>query len=163
MYSSIGAYITGSKTMDWKLSDNPAPLINMASRAFMRLGDRRMKPLGLGIGQIPVLYLLRDGSAISQKELAQHAKIEQPSMAQMLARMERDGLVRRTPDPDDGRSTLFSLTKLALSKLPAARAALLAGSKTAWDGFSAEEIATLLGLLRRLNENLERAIAEEAA
>jgi MarR family transcriptional regulator, transcriptional regulator for hemolysin len=50
-----------------------------------------------------------------------------------------------------------------LSKLPAARAALLEGSKTAWVGFSGEEIATLLGLLRRLNENLDRAIAEETA
>ena len=33
-------------------------------------------------------------------------------MAQMLVRMERDGLIRRAPDPADGRSSLVSLTEV---------------------------------------------------
>lgn len=31
-------------------------------------------------------------------------------MAQLIARMERDGIVRREPDPRDGRSSLVFLT-----------------------------------------------------
>ena len=96
---------------DWDLFDRPAPLVNMASRSFLRLGERRVKPHGFSIGQLPVLYLLRDGKAMSQRDLARAAKVEQPSMAQILARMERDGLVQRTPMPGDGRSQLVSLTK----------------------------------------------------
>ncbi|MBB3427414.1 DNA-binding MarR family transcriptional regulator [Rhizobium sp. BK312] len=147
--------------MDWDLFDTPAPLINMASRAFSRLGERRVRALGFNIGQLPVLYLLRNGAQMSQKDLAKFAKIEQPSMAQMLARMERDGLIRRTPDPADGRSSLVSLTEAAVAKLPAARQALEEGRDQVLSGFSADEVQTLLQLMRRLNQNLDRMVAEE--
>lgn len=158
---NIGTYANGGFMTDGEPFDHPAPLVNMASRAFLRLGERRVKPFGFSIGQLPVLYLLRDGSAMSQRDLARAIKVEQPSMAQILARMERDGWIRRTPDPDDGRSHLVSLTKAALAKLPAARAALHRDRDRALDGFSAAETATLLKLLRRLNQNLDRVVAEE--
>ncbi len=147
--------------IDWNLFSNPAPLINMASRSFARLGERRVKPFGFSIGQLPVVYLLRHGGAMSQKDLARQAKTEQPSMAQMLSRMERDGLVRRAPDPDDGRAQLISLTEAALEKLPATRAALDEGNQHALAGFSEDEVQMLVGLLRRLNENLDGMVARE--
>lgn len=149
--------------MDWDLFDTPVPLINMASRAFSRLGERRVKALGFNIGQLPVLYMLRNGAQMSQRDLAKFAKIEQPSMAQMLARMERDGLIRRTPDPADGRSSLISLTEEAVSKLSAARQALEEGRERVLSGFSADEVQTLVQLMRRLNQNLDRMVAEEDA
>lgn len=147
---------------DWNVFASPAPLINMASRSFARLGERRVKAHGFSVGQLPVLYLLKDRAALSQKQLAQMVKIEQPSMAQMLARMERDGLIRRTPDPNDGRSSLVSLTETALSRLPAAREALSEGSGRALAGFSDEEVGALIGLLQRLNANLDQLVADEA-
>jgi DNA-binding MarR family transcriptional regulator len=146
---------------DWDSFDRPAPLVNMASRSFLRLGERRVKPLGFRIGQLPVLYLLRDGKAMSQRDLARAVRVEQPSMAQILARMERDGLIRRTPMPGDGRSQLVSLTKAAMARLPAARKALHGNQDQALAGFSAAEAATLLDLLRRLNRNLDRMVTEE--
>ncbi len=146
---------------DWDLFDTPIPLINMASRAFSRLGERRVKALGFNIGQLPVLYMLRNGAQMSQKDLAKFAKIEQPSMAQMLARMERDDLIRRIPDPADGRSSLVSLTETAVAKLPAARQALEEGRERVLSGFSADEVQTLVQLMRRLNQNLDRMVAEE--
>jgi MarR family transcriptional regulator, transcriptional regulator for hemolysin len=146
---------------DWDSFDRPAPLVNMASRSFLRLGERRVKPLGFSIGQLPVLYLLRDGKAMSQRDLARAVRVEQPSMAQILARMERDGLIRRTPMPGDGRSQLVSLTKAAMARLPAAREALHRNQEQALAGFSATEAATLLDLLRRLNRNLDRMVTEE--
>ncbi|WP_179298199.1 hypothetical protein [Mesorhizobium carmichaelinearum] len=45
--------------------------------------------------------------------------------------------------------------------LPAAREALHEGSEQALSGFSRDEVATLLGMLRRLNENLDRTVARE--
>lgn len=150
-----------STQMEWDLFDNPAPLINMASRSIARLGERRIKHLGFSIGQMPVLYLLRDGGSMSQKELAKQAKIEQPSMAQMLTRMERDGLIARTPDPADGRSSLISLTEKALAKTSDARAALAEGSEESLSDFTAEERKTLVEMLRRLNARLHAIITEE--
>jgi MarR family transcriptional regulator for hemolysin len=98
---------------------------------------------------------------MSQRDLARAARVEQPSMAQILARMERDGLIRRTPMPGDGRSQLVSLTKAAIARLPAARKALHRNQDRALAGFSTAEVAALLSLLRRLNRNLDDMVAEE--
>lgn len=42
-------------------------------------------------------------------------------MAQLLSRIERDGLVQRLPDPKDGRSRLITLTEQAEERLPGAQ------------------------------------------
>ncbi|WP_163773899.1 MarR family winged helix-turn-helix transcriptional regulator, partial [Proteus mirabilis] len=81
------------------------------------------------------------------KELARLAGVEQPSMAQLLARMERDGLIRREPDPSDGRSSLVSLSEDALARIDPARAILLRGDQEALAGFDAADIDRLTVLL----------------
>ena len=131
----------------------PGHLVSLAARAFARLSEARLKPLGFGIGYLPVLVALEEGQAETQRDLARFAKIEQPSMAQLLARMERDGLIKRTPDPADGRSSRVSLTDTARARLPEANGEALAG-------FSDEEAAQFIALLDRLIENLARLTRE---
>ena len=64
-------------------------------------------------------------------------------------------MIRRSPDPHDGRSTLVSLTELAESRLPAARDILFRGNDEALQGFNSKEITTLTALLQRVITNLE--------
>jgi MarR family transcriptional regulator, transcriptional regulator for hemolysin len=104
--------------MDLDVLSTPGQLISLAARGFARLSEARLKPLGFGVGHLPVLVALQDGRASTQRDLARFAKIEQPPMAQMLARMERDGLIRRAPDPADGRSSRITLTEVAEARLP---------------------------------------------
>ncbi len=141
----------------------PGHLISLAARGFARLSEARLKPLGFGVGHLPVLVALRDGRASTQRDLARFAKIEQPPMAQMLARMERDGLIARTPDPDDGRSSRITLTKVAEARLPEAIAVLLKGNREALRGFSDKETGLLIALLTRLIANLDRIAGVEAS
>jgi MarR family transcriptional regulator, transcriptional regulator for hemolysin len=82
-------------------------------------------------------------------------------MAQMLARMERDGLICRMPDPADGRSSQISLTETARTRLPDACAALFQGNRDALIGFTDEEATQLVALLTRLIANLDRAASAE--
>ncbi len=133
----------------------PAHLINRAAKLMTRLGEEVVRPHGFSIGQLPVLGALSRNAALSQKVLAEGAKIEQPSMAQMLARMERDGLIVRTADPTDKRSSLVSLTDDARSRLPAMMADMVRGGEAAMAGLSAEDIATLRRLLQVVIANLE--------
>ena len=77
-------------------------------------------------------------------------------MAQMLTRMERAGLIRRTPDPEDGRSRRIALTRLALARLPEAIATLFRGNQDALAGFTDEETVQFVALLDRLVANLDR-------
>jgi MarR family transcriptional regulator, transcriptional regulator for hemolysin len=129
--------------------------LNRASRMLLRLQDERLRPHGFSMGQIPVVGALMDGSVRSQKELAQLARVTQPTMAEMLARMERDGVVRRTADPDDGRGSLISLTEPALERLPTMREALMISESEAVAGLTEREVATLRALLQRVVSNLE--------
>jgi len=130
-------------------------LINRAARTLARDGDAALRPLGLRYAQVPVLALLRDGTELTQKELAEATSIEQPSMAQLLTRMDRDGLIRRMPNPRDARSQTITLADEAAAQLTAARRQLAELNRRAVAGFSAAEIRTLEGLLTRLNNNLD--------
>lgn len=134
----------------------PGHLISLAARGFVRLSEARLKPLGFGVGHLPVLIALQDGRADTQRDLARFAKVEQPPMAQMLARMERDGLIQRTPDPADGRSSRIALTEPARMRLPKACSVLLDGNREALSGFTDEETKQFLNLLTRLISNLDR-------
>lgn len=142
--------------MDLDVLSTPGHLINLAARGFARLSEARLKPLGFGVGHLPVLVALRDGRASTQRDLARFAKIEQPPMAQMLARMERGGLIQRTPDPADGRSSRITLTQAAEARLPDAVADLLQGNREALHGFTDAEAGQLVDLLTRLIANLDR-------
>ena len=141
----------------------PGHLISLAARSFARLSEARLKPLGFGVGCLPVLVALRHGFARTQRDLARFAKMEQPSMAQMLLRMERDGLIRRTSDPADGRSSLICLTELGEARLPNACTVLFQGNREALAGFSEEEAALLVALVTRLTGNLDRLISLEGS
>lgn len=139
---------------------NPLKMIGHVARTFTRLGDARLRDLGLAMGQLPVLVSLKDGVSRAQGELAQIAQVEQPSMAQLLARMERDGLVQRTPDPADGRSRLVSLTPMARRKLPQGKALLDAQVDEVLADFTPLEVELLSSMLLRIGVNLERMGAE---
>lgn len=58
-------------------------------------------------------------------ELARRARLAKQTMTTMVRLVERDGLIRREPDPDDGRATRIFLTDRALSFRPVAERVLL--------------------------------------
>jgi MarR family transcriptional regulator for hemolysin len=144
----------------WNPAATCAFWINRVSRMLLRLHEARLRPLGLTMSQLPVLLALEGERSLSQKELALRARVEQPTMAEMLARMERDGIVQREPNPADARGSLTSLSRKTRLRLPKAKAELTQGELDATAGFSAEEKALLLSLLQRVAKNLEGIAAE---
>lgn len=144
--------------MNENVLSTPGHLISLAARSFARLSESRLKPLGFGVGQLPVLIALQNGNASTQSELARFAKTGQPPMAQMLTRMERDGLIERTRDPADGRSSHIVLTKAAQERMPEAITTLLQGNSEAMAGFTNEEAVQLIDLLTRIIGNLDQIV-----
>ena len=130
-------------------------LMNRVTRLLSRRAEKRLSKLGLAVAQVPVLGALKEGTAVRQRDLAAIAQIEQPAMAELLSRMERDGYIERSPDPNDRRSSLIALTASAKRKLPPARAALATGHQEALAGFTEEEIAMFTVFLQRAVLNLE--------
>ena len=96
-------------------------LVNRISRLGQRWLDARLKKFGIAGAAVPVLTILKSEGVSTQSELASRIGTEQPTMAQLLKRMERDGLIVRKVNPEDARSAYVSLTDRASGVLPLVR------------------------------------------
>ena len=80
---------------------------------FSRL-RRQLKHVTTGGGLTPsqtaVLTRLWKEGASSTSALAASERVRPQSMAAILAGLDQHGLIRRAPDPDDGRRQMISLT-----------------------------------------------------
>ena len=132
-----------------------APLAGTLRDAIMRL-NRRMRqarPLGdLTLTQISALTSLGLAGALSPRELAEHERVQPPTMTKIIAKLEDRGLVQRTPHPTDGRQVVLHATE-------AGRAAV-AEQRRAGDAWLAKALAELSPedreTLRRAADLLER-------
>lgn len=130
----------------------------LVSRAFMRVAEARLRPMGLGVAQMPVLVALASKDSRTQKEIAQLANIEQPTAAVLLQRMETAGLIERSTDPHDRRSSRITLSAHASVLLPKALAQRADVVEHATAGLSASEVESLQDLLGRVLANLESMV-----
>jgi DNA-binding MarR family transcriptional regulator len=128
--------------------------VTRTARAFMRVAEAQLRPLGLGVAHIPVLVCLGEEGALTQAEIAQRTHVEQPTAAALLQRMDKAGLLERSPDPRDRRATRISLSARARKLLPEALDLLKLSNGEATAGLSRAEIETLHALLRRVLANL---------
>ncbi len=132
----------------------PSFFIKLVAQELGRRAEAGLRPMGVGMGTLPVLTALRTGQATTQAELARLLRVEQPSMAQTLARLERDGFIRRTAHPTNRRVQCIELTEEALKVLPRSKEVLQAGNDASLSGFSDVEKTQLLGFLKRMYANL---------
>ena len=134
-------------------------LANHMARLFAQHLQRRIRPLGLATAQFPVLLALRDREAgLTQRELVDRLDIEQATVANTLARMERDGLIRRTAHPDDARSRLVRLTAKGSASCGPAIAEAAAVNELAFADLDGEERERFVALMGRVVENLRGSL-----
>lgn len=116
---------------------------------------RALAPDGLLPEQWQLLVVLADAKALSQQQLADALFTDKHAMSRMLARMERDGWIQRTPSPDDSRSQVVRLTEKAGDRLESMKAVVRARFKKRLAPFAAEDRRKLLDLLRQLRTILQ--------
>jgi DNA-binding MarR family transcriptional regulator len=130
-------------------------LVNQLARLLAQALRERIEPHGVVPGQFAQLLALYESDGLTQAELCARVRVEQPTMANTLARMERDGLITRTPDPADQRRSLVRLTAHARRLEPYLVAAALAVNTQATRGFTDDQIATFEAALRAAIANFE--------
>lgn len=130
--------------------------INYLARLFAQALYRRIGPHGVTRGQFPVLLMLWEQEGATQAQLAERLAVEQPTMANTLKRMERDGLIARVPDAEDRRQARIHLTPRGRGLEQVLTDAARETNAAALAGLDEEERQLLLGLARRVIQNLER-------
>ncbi len=101
--------------MAFKKMESAGYLINHTARLFEQALRERIAPLGVAPAQFMTLLELWREDGLTQKDLVERLDVEQATMANTIARMERDGLVERRPNPKDGRSRSVHMTQRAKS------------------------------------------------
>ncbi len=123
--------------------------LNRRLREQAHLGD-------LTGAQVSVLgYLDREGPA-TVTILARNESMRPQSMGANIAALEAAGLVSGTPDPADGRQTLWSVTPACRERVKAGRAAREDWlCRTIQSRLTAEEQEALAGALEHLKRLVE--------
>ena len=93
---------------------------------------------------------------VTPSELAARERIQRPTATRVIARLEEMGLIGRTTDPQDRRSSLVSVTPEATALLAEQRTRKTAFLAERLDGLDAEDRAAL----ERAADVLERMLAE---
>jgi len=106
--------------------------------AVGRLG-RRMRHQSphpeLSLGQLAALRSLERHGSMTPGELAEHEKVQPPSMTRILARLEATGYIGREPHPDDRRQVTLRPSPAGL--------ALLADDRRRRDAWIAQRLRAL--------------------
>jgi DNA-binding MarR family transcriptional regulator len=97
-------------------------LVSLLIRLPAALDAELQRDAGLSHFEYQVMAGLSDapGRTLRMSVLAMFAEGSLPRMSQVVARLERRGWVRRTPDPSDGRYTLAILTDAGADKITGA-------------------------------------------
>ena len=128
--------------------------VNHLARLLAAALRERIEPLGVVPGQVAQLLTLYERDGVTQSELCDLVQVEQPTMANTLARMERDGLVERVPDPGDKRRSLVMLTPRARELQADLVAAARAVNDLATRGLDAAEAEMFLSAIDTAIANL---------
>ena len=131
-------------------------LLHLVAKAWRQELDRRLKPLALTRTKwLALIFISRNSSGISQRELAEKMEIGQPAVVALIDRLEKDEYIVRNPVPGDRRVCSLALTasgKRLISKIEAVAHAL---REDLLVGFSAAELKTTSDVLGRMKEKIE--------
>ena len=114
----------------------------------------RVSP-GLLPGAYKVFTTIARHETVTQATLADHLLLDKGQLSRTVRELEALGLITRSPDPADGRSSLLSPTEYGLERLAAARApqeVVLVRALESWDVSDIDNLRRLLhALLAELN------------
>ena len=113
--------------MSFNLNASPSHLLHRAQQAAANHSAKALKSAGITLRQFSLLAALDGNDGVSQSDLVNATGIDRSTLADMVARMETGGLIKRASSKTDARAKSVSLTvkgKKALDKaLPAVQAA----------------------------------------
>ena len=96
-------------------------LLSAAARSVERDWDERLRAIGLSHAAVVAIDILIRTGPTGADTIARTARVQPQTMSRTLERMERDGLVERTPHAADRRRRVVSVTPAGRSAWETAR------------------------------------------
>ena len=144
-----------SAAVELPLADSLGYQIRTTHRLFQRALQLEIERSGVTLGMWYFLRVLWSEDGITQSELSQRVGTMEPTTLSAIRDMERNGLVRRAPHPDDRRKINIYMTDegraLRNQLLPTAHAVIAAASA----GLTDREKIMLIALLKAMQANLQ--------
>lgn len=125
-------------------------LLLQAREAVMNHYRPGLRTHGLSDQQWRVLRVLGELGTVETGRVAREAYLLGPSLTGVLARMERDGLVRRARDPQDQRRTVVQATAKGLQLVETLSQSIEAHYQRLERGLGKEKLGQLYALLDEL-------------
>jgi DNA-binding MarR family transcriptional regulator len=133
----------------------PVDLLHAAAIELLRRVAGVDQESGLSAARLSALAVLEYGGATTLGGLAAAERVTAPTMTRIVDGLERDGLVRRGPHPDDRRAVRVVLTPRGRDSFERARRRRL----DLLDHLFAEATPAEHATLRRAAEIVERCLA----
>lgn len=105
--------------------------------------------------QSRLLMLIAENDGVIQRDLAEEMDVRPSSMTEMLAKMERMGLVQRRQDEKDQRVMHIFLTEQGKNEAEKSRGVTEKVTDALFEGLTDDEIKTMLELTEKLSRHLE--------
>jgi DNA-binding MarR family transcriptional regulator len=134
--------------------------ISRLGQLIARQQEESFSRFGLNRGEVGVLSALRTADPphrLSPTSLFRGLMLSSAGMTSRLDRLERRGLVKRIPDPDDRRGILVELTAAGRKAVDEAVAANTGRERAFLDNLSPREVETLARLLKKMLAGVEPA------
>ncbi|MFD7033046.1 MarR family winged helix-turn-helix transcriptional regulator [Streptomyces sp. NPDC059917] len=123
------------------------------SKAMGDAMDRTYGRYGISRGEFDVVATLRRSGepyTLSPRQLSATLMLTTGGMTGRLDKLEKAGLLRRSPDPHDRRGLQVTVTERGLALIDEAVAAGLEVQRAGLEGLDEEEVTVLTALLRKL-------------
>jgi DNA-binding MarR family transcriptional regulator len=133
---------------------------NRLRPALLRLARelrRESHALGVTGGQVSLLFQIQRNRGIGVRDLAALERISAASMSGHVDRLERAGLIQRTPDPHDRRRQGLSLTAEAERVLRSVKSRRTAWLAARLEHLSPSDLAALDAAVKPLLKLIEDA------
>jgi DNA-binding MarR family transcriptional regulator len=129
-----------------------ASFLETADAVEARL-EAAVSPLGLSLAKLALLHQLAEANEpLPLSELAQLQNCVRSNITQLVDRLEKEGLVRRRPDPADRRSVRAALTPAGQQAYQKGKRALAEEQQAIVKALSTGEAASLTGVLEALGD-----------
>lgn len=138
-------------------------LLHGTARAWRQKLDERLKPMGLSQAKWRTLmHLSLAGDALTQAEIAERLGVEEPTVVNLLHRLEQDSWITRRSSPHDRRCKMVLLGRRAQRVITGINATAAKLRHELLANIASGDLQTCIQVLGRIRQQAEKSDSRQA-